>query len=414
MSGAGNSLLIAFDKFKGTMTSADVNETCQYKAKQILGAHYPVKIQGLSDGGDGFINELTRYWGSKETLEVTDLLLSQRPRGRDETSSEVEYQKRRFNIGFVPARQLNQTLKDNYNLKDNQTIGIVESAQAIGLASLDPTDRHPYHTSTANVGQAITFLNKFRVDVILVGLGGSSTNDLGLGCLQQLGARFFTKDGVELFDIRPRDFHKVEKIDTTELESLPRLIVASDVDNPLLGPLGCTRQFAPQKGLRDTEVDDAELQINRMASLLASATKKSFGVVNDFGMGAAGGLGCGLKFAYDAEIVKGFYIFSDWVQFQDNIDHSSWIVTGEGRFDQTSLTGKGPAEVLRFGASKNKKLALVCGSIESAALKKIQKEIDQPVEAFQLSKTGDVLSVEKSVKRLFTAMDEITQMMRAN
>ena len=200
---------------------------------------------------------------------------------------------------------------------------------------------------------------------VLVGLGGSATNDAGAGVAAALGWQFLTSDG-EPLDPKPANFLAIERIEPPEEERpLPRIVAACDVRNPLLGPHGASRVYARQKGAGDRMIDYLEMALAHLAGLVA----EQLGIDHRElpGAGAAGGLGYGLATFCGAEIRSGFALVAEALRLEERIAASDLVITGEGRLDAQTLYGKAPAEVARLARKAGKPVAAICGECEPGA-----------------------------------------------
>ncbi|MBP5749926.1 MAG: glycerate kinase, partial [Firmicutes bacterium] len=216
---------------------------------------------------------------------------------------------------------------------------VIEMASASGLVLVDPLRRDPRNTSTAGTGQLIAAALKAGCRDLAIAIGGSATNDGGMGCARALGVRFLDAEGAELSG-KGSDLAKVAKIDASGLMPEAKeaaFTVMSDVDNPLLGPDGAPFTFGPQKGAVDAIRDELEAGMANYAAVL----KRDLGAETDFpGAGAAGGLGAALKIFLGAQMRSGCDAVLDLVGFDELLAKADIVITGEGRIDWQSSHGK--------------------------------------------------------------------------
>jgi glycerate kinase len=300
-------VLIAPDKFKGTLTSGQV----AHAIAQGLRAVWPrakVTPLALADGGDGFTVILTRAaGGTLHRVRTTDAL------GR-------------------PCRAVWGLLPDRHT-------AVIDLASASGLARVPPARRDPRHTSTIGTGLLLQRVIAAGATTVIVGLGGSSSNEGGIGFAHALGWRFFDARGSAI-PLTGAGLARLARIEPPRERPSIRVIAAVDVDNPLFGPRGAAHQFAAQKGADKPAVRKLDRALRRLARVV----RRDLGVdwAGRPGAGAAGGCGYGLQVFLNARTEPGFEIFRRAVGLDRLIRQHDLVVTGEGSFDATSLSGKGP------------------------------------------------------------------------
>ena len=233
---------------------------------------------------------------------------------------------------------LGEPVEAGYGLLPGGT-AIIEMASASGLVLVPPARRDPRNTSTAGTGELIAAALADGCTELTIAIGGSATNDGGMGCMRALGVRFLDAEGCELKG-KGGDLAKVAHINSSGLLPEARaanFIIMSDVDNPLLGPDGATFTFGPQKGAAPEIRDELEAGMENYARVL----KRDLGANTGFpGAGAAGGLGAALKIFLDAEMRSGSDAVLDLVGFDEDLKDADVVVTGEGRIDWQSAHGK--------------------------------------------------------------------------
>ncbi len=321
-------VLVAFDKFKGCM---DAQEACQIASDAVLARFLPTQVTQcpLTDGGDGFCKILTEG-ADGDMVEVRVL--------------DARHREKEAFFGVVPVENLPEGCREYLGLPEGaRRIAVVEMAQASGLADLQEDLLDPWEASSVGTGLLLREAANFGVDAILLGIGGSATNDLGLGALEALGAEFYGEEGEFLSPVKPRLFTRLFEADLLSNQlPLPPLLVACDVQNPLLGPEGATTVFAPQKGLPLDQVAEMETALTHAASILCQETGKPESMLGQPGTGAAGGIGLGLMLAYETRFIPGFELVAQWFGLGEIIRDSDLVITGEGNFDESSLHGKAP------------------------------------------------------------------------
>ncbi len=244
---------------------------------------------------------------------------------------------------------------------------VVETAAASGLDKILPEQRDALTASTYGTGELILKALDQGARRIIMGLGGSATNDGGMGLLKALGAKFLDASGHELAEGGAALAH-LDRIDLTEFD--PRLadtefLVACDVDNPLLGDRGASAIFGPQKGATPAQVQQLDDALARFANVSSDLLGKD--LRDRAGAGAAGGLGYALVQFLDARLAPGIDLVLEAVDFHKTLEGAYLVITGEGRMDGQSLSGKTPVGVARWAKQHNLPVIALCGSIGEGA-----------------------------------------------
>ncbi len=327
-------LLIACDKFKGSLTSTEVN---RYLSQAIQSRFPDLNCQrlDLSDGGDGMLAAL----GSIHRLELRSTQVRD-PLGRSCLAQ----------IGMDQTRP-------------GHSRAFLAAHQANGLQYLSQSERNPLQTSSAGVGDLLLAAYQQSVSEIYLGLGGSATSDGGVGALQALGFVFKDAAGQSL-DCEEAPARKLMQIKSiqgpSESFAIP-LTLLTDVSNPALGPRGAARVYAPQKGASPTQVEFLETGLQNWLRLLEAHSGRK--LKNIVGGGAAGALALGLHVLLDAKITSGAAWFLKQAQAEKRLQEVDWLITGEGRFDASSLEGKITGQVLEMAKSASVKSLLLTGQL---------------------------------------------------
>ncbi len=338
-------VLIAFDKFKNALTAA---RACEI-AREVLGALHPewtLDLCPLADGGEEFATILTQAaGGSWHPVEATG------PRGA------------RCNSGFglIDPKNLPDSAQERLELGSARSVAIVEMASASGIESLTADERDPWETDSRGTGEVIRAAIDAGADAVLLGVGGSATNDVGVGALAALGWMPVDASGIPLRDYAPRGWTDLSGFKPAA-DPLPPIQIACDVSNPLLGERGATSVFGPQKGLRPEDRDRLEREVARIAGLLGQATGNP-GLESTPGAGAAGGIAFGFLTAAHAKLVPGFDLVEDWLGIEPKLVAADLIITGEGCFDDSSLEGKGPGSLVERGQALGKPTQVLAGAV---------------------------------------------------
>lgn len=345
-------VLLAFDKFKDAITA---ERACAIVNREIRRARpdWRVTSAPLTDGGEGFCRILT--------LAVGGELVRVPASGPRLEPMEVE-------MGLVATDRLPPgagELLFGADHRGPRRIAVIEMAAASGLALVPPEARDPWRTSSYGTGQLLRAAAEMRADFIVLGVGGSATSDLGLGALSALGLEF--RDGArgKIRPPFPETWERIGEIEGQVFESLPPIAIACDVTNPLLGPTGAAAVFGPQKGLRGADV----ARLDELAERMARELCRCCGVavepaLVEPGAGAAGGISFGLRTAARAQLVPGFELVSRWLDLEACLSAADLVITGEGRFDRTSLGGKGPGAVVARARAKGNTAVVFAGSVE--------------------------------------------------
>ncbi|HWA86082.1 MAG TPA: glycerate kinase [Opitutus sp.] len=366
--------LIAFDKFKDALTAS---VACAIASGALRAARPDWEIDScpLTDGGEGFAEILTR-----STVGSMRSVLVEGPRG-----GAVEAL-----FGLAPLARIPAAARARLELPGEFSaeacVAIVEMAAASGLSLLDPVQRDPWQTTTRGTGELIHAAAAAGAAAVLLGIGGSATNDLGLGALSALGLRFFSSADREIAPPVPARWREIARIDGRVSSAIPPIRIACDVTNPLLGPNGCAAVYGPQKGLRDADRPAIEHASARLALMLCGHSGQPDSLMDAPGAGAAGGIAFGLTVAARAKLLDGFNLVSAWLDLEARIAAADLVITGEGRFDASSLAGKGPGSIAARASSAGKPVHVFAGAISApaGAVKFTAHTItpaDQPLEA---------------------------------
>lgn len=332
-------IVIAPDKFKGSLTSFEV---CAAIARGLQAASdsqgnpdaagFDIVQLPLADGGDGLL-DIIRYYTRAEIRTAT------------------------------VSGPLSEPVSASWLLTPDGETAFVEMAEASGLLLLDPAQYNCEITSTYGTGQLILEAIRSGVEEIVIGIGGSATNDGGAGMGAALGYRFFDGDG-NIFIPVGGDLIRIARIEPPENNRFRhiRFRVAGDVRNPLCGPSGATRIYAPQKGAGPSVVETLEAGMLHYAELL----KRDLGVdVRDrAGAGAAGGLGAGCMAFLQAAFEGGVELMMGISKTAQCIREADWVITGEGRMDKQTLHGKLIAGIAELAQQYNKPVLAICGSMD--------------------------------------------------
>ncbi len=325
-------ILIAPDKFKGSLTAPQAAEAIAAGIR-ILDPTARLDLCPIADGGEGFMETLAAAMDGKW-------------------------------IRCPAVDPLGRAITSRYFLAETSdgTVAILEMADASGLWRLKPAERNPLRTTTRGTGMQIAHaVAEHAATRIILGLGGSATNDGGAGMAAAIGIRFLDANNAEI-DPVPAHLTSIVRIDSSRRISLPPIIAACDVDNPLLGPRGATAVFSAQKGSTEQSritLESALTHLVRISDADQSALTP--------GAGAAGGLGFGLLHFAAARLASGFDLLADLLDLETRIKAADLVITGEGSIDHQSLSGKGPVALARLANRHGIPVAGFCGSADQEA-----------------------------------------------
>lgn len=347
-------VLIAFDKFKDSLTAG---EACAATAQALREKHsgWSLDLCPLADGGEGFARILTQAAGGVMIPQsVTG------PRGAPVTAS----------FGLVPLQEIPAAVRALLALPtadhEPANIAVIEMAAASGLALLADAERDPWQTTTQGTGELIRAAADRRVAAIVLGVGGSATNDLGLGALGAMGFDFLSDRGEKISPPIPAQWRQISRLTGQALATLPPIRIACDVTNPLLGPRGAAAIYGPQKGLAAGDLKKLEHESARLGLLLCTHCGQPDTLMDAPGAGAAGGIAFGLMTAAHAQLLPGFELVSAWLDLNARIAAADIVITGEGRFDESSLSGKGPGAVAARALKLGKAVHVFAGQVTTS------------------------------------------------
>jgi len=326
-------IVIAPDKFKGSLSSFEVCDAIEKGLLKASSSFQTIKLP-MADGGDGLSEVIAHYTNAKwQTSEV------QNPLGK--------------------------TIEAQWLLSSDGKTAFVEMAKASGLQLLKPEEYNPSLTSTFGTGQLIKAAIRKGVKNIIIGVGGSATNDAGIGMAAALGYRFFDGNKNELDPIG-KNLVNINTIDTTSKIDLSDINfkIACDVKNLLFGEQGAAKVYAPQKGANSLMVRQLEEGMIHFASVIKNCL--DIDVSHIEGGGAAGGLGAGCVAFLNASLMSGIELVMQLASVENHIRFCDLVITGEGRIDDQSLHGKVISGISAVSKKYNKRVIAVCGSVSES------------------------------------------------
>lgn len=324
-------IVIAPDSFKESMSGKVACEAIEKGLKKILKDAIFEKVP-MADGGEGTTQSLVDATNGKiYCVEATNPL-----------GEKVEAK-----LGILGDRET----------------AILEMASASGLELISKENRDPMITTTFGTGELIKKALELNVKTILVGIGGSATNDGGAGMIQALGGKLLDRDGNQI-GFGGGELSKLKKIDLSDLnERLKdvKIIVACDVDNPLTGERGASYIFGRQKGGNDKTIAILDRNLKHFAQIIRD--ELNIDIENIAGSGAAGGLGAGMMAFLSAELKRGIDIVIEYSKLEEKLKGASFVITGEGSIDGQTRFGKTPYGVAKIAKKKGIPVIALAGNI---------------------------------------------------
>jgi len=350
-------ILVAVNEFKGSLTSREIADlisklaNSRYKNIEIL-------PEVIADGGDGFLDIFNNF--SKKEVLVTNAM--------------------------------GEKIKASYLVDYNNKKAVIEVAEIIGLKKV--SEKNPYLASTYGLGEVIKSLLQENIRDFIIGLGGSATNDCGIGMLSALGYKFYDKNNNECIH-GINALSKINRIDDSYLnENLKnaKFTLISDVENILCGQEGATYVFSKQKGLSENDFEIVDNYVNKFTSIVYNKYNTNYS--NILGSGAAGGLAYGFLTFTNSEIKKGSDFMIEYLEIEEKIKEVDIVITGEGKLDLQSFMGKAPIEIARVAKKYKKNVVFLAGTI-----------VDREIETLDTN-TKSIIDASFSILRGISTLDE--------
>ena len=322
--------VLAPDKFKGSLSGLEFCDAVHKGISKIL-PDAEILCLPLADGGDGTI-EVAKYYlkGNLIQLEVKNPLF--------------------------------QNCLATYLYAQDSKIAFIEMAEASGLKLLQPIEYDCKNATTYGTGQMIADAMKRGAEEIILGIGGSATNDCGIGMAAALGFRFLDKSGVDVMPIGSSLSH-IDAIDDSKVDkrlNKVRFKIACDVTNPLYGNNGAAHVYAKQKGASESDIELLDKGLKDFSKVLDAKFKINSQKV--VGAGAAGGMGIATKVFLNGELISGITMIKELARLERHIKNADWIITGEGKLDEQTFSGKTIHGVMEEAKRHDIKVAAFCGT----------------------------------------------------
>lgn len=328
-----NKIVVACDSFKGCLSSIEIAKIVSNGIHDVCPSCQVVELP-VADGGEGTVEALVEAMNGE--------MIETRVRG-----------------------PLNSEVTARYGISHDGNTAFMEMASASGLPLLDPPLRNPLYTTTKGVGDMILDAIARGCRSILLGIGGSATNDCGMGMLIALGYKFFNQEGKEIFSGCGKDLENVSIVDDSEVTQEireTRFVIACDVSNPLYGPNGAAYVYARQKGADDEMIVRLDKGMRHFAEIINRHTGRE--VAATPGAGAAGGLGYAFMAFLNANLKPGVDMVLDAINFDEIIKGADMVITGEGKIDRQTSMGKTPQGVMTRARRQQIPVIALGGSVE--------------------------------------------------
>jgi len=324
-------IIIAPDSFKESLTALEVADAIENGFKQVLPQAEYVKVP-MADGGEGTVQSLV-----------------------DATHGKI--------ISKMVIGPLGEPVDAFFGILGNGKTAVIEMAAASGLQLVPIDKRNPLVTTTWGTGELILAALDYGVEHIIIGIGGSATNDGGAGMAQALGVKLLTQEGDDVA-YGGGSLEQITTIDISNMDSRLQNIkieVACDVNNPLVGPSGASAIYGPQKGASPEMVKQLDTNLNHYADIIKTSLGKD---IKDIpGAGAAGGLGAGLLAFLSAELRRGIEIVISATNLEKLVQEATLVITGEGKIDSQTINGKTPIGVAKTAKKYGVPVIGIAGNI---------------------------------------------------
>lgn len=359
-------ILIAPDSFKDCLSSKKVALNIEKGIRRII-PEANIKILPMADGGEGTVEALVDATGGEIIeVEVHDPLM--------------------------------RKIKSFFGILGDKKTAVIEMAAASGIELLGEDERNPWITTTYGTGELIRHALDKGCEKIVIGIGGSATNDAGVGMAQALGAKFLDSQGKQT-GYGGGMLNKISEIDLTRMDNRIKgiqILVACDVDNPLYGSEGAAFVYSAQKGADKEMVKKLDENLRHFANKIQEVL--NIDIQNVKGSGAAGGLGAGLKVFLNAQLKPGFEIIKDIVKLEKEIEKADIVITGEGKIDYQTQFGKTPFGVAQAAVKYKKPVIAIAGALGerfeelySKGFGYIVPVVDKPMDMEHAMKNADIL-----------------------
>ena len=411
-------ILIAIDSFKGSLSSKEAGEAIKSGILRII-PNAEVLISPLADGGEGTVETLVEaLGGSLETVRVKGPLFQEVEAHygilseSEKFQAEIKSDTHRETLPEDPSKAHSEAPSETdsqYSPEDGK-LAVMEMSQASGITLLSPEKRNPLKTSSYGVGQMILDAYYKGCRRFLIGIGGSATNDGGIGMLSALGFRFSKENGEEICPIG-EGLKDLARIDAT---SVPKGLlhcsfqIACDVENPLYGENGASLVYGFQKGGNKELLSQMDLWMKRYSELVKEYNPAANPEAP--GSGAAGGLGFAFRSFLQGELKSGVSLILEETKLSEKMQGADLVITGEGRLDEQSSMGKAPIGVAKLAKAQGIPVLAFAGAVTVGAKACNQAGIDAYFPILR-----EIITLEDAMKKETAKMnlaDTVEQVMR--
>ena len=355
-------IIIAPDSFKDCLTSPDVAKFIEMGIRNVF-PYANIKLVPMADGGEGTVITLVTA-----------------------TNGEIFHKK--------VHDPLMREITAHFGVLGDGETAVIEMASASGIELLKENERNPWKTTSYGTGELIKHALKKSCRKIIIGIGGSATNDAGTGMLQALGIQFLDANKCEIESgggaLKDLVSIKTDKLDQRLKES--KIIIASDVLNPLLGKSGASVVYGPQKGADSNMVIQLDSNLQHFSDVVRQ--QQGVSVENIPGSGAAGGLGAGILAFLPSEIKQGFDIVKEVVELEKHMQDADLVITAEGKIDSQTAYGKTPAGVAGIAGKYNIPVIAFAGIVDKGINELYKKGFSAIIPI-----ANKPMSIDESIKK---------------
>ena len=414
-------ILIAIDSFKGSLSSKEAGEAIKSGILRII-PNAEVLISPLADGGEGTVETLVEaLGGSLETVRVKGPLFQEVEAHygilseSEKFQAEIKSDTHRETLPEDPSKAHSEAPSETdsqYSPEDGK-LAVMEMSQASGITLLSPAERNPLKTSSYGVGQMILDAYYKGCRRFLIGIGGSATNDGGIGMLSALGFRFSKENGEEICPIG-EGLKDLARIDAT---SVPKGLlhcsfqIACDVENPLYGENGASLVYGFQKGGNKELLSQMDLWMKRYSELVKEYNPAANPEAP--GSGAAGGLGFAFRSFLQGELKSGVSLLLEETKLSEKMQGADLVITGEGRLDEQSSMGKAPIGVAKLAKAQGIPVLAFAGAVTVGAKACNQAGIDAYFPILrEIITLEDAMKKETAKKNLADTVEQVMRLYR--